>query len=134
MRFRNIGIAQCVTLSKILNDTDTFYRYQIFPIPIPVIFSVPNFSDTGSETFSTTKFYRYRFRDFFQYHFFPIPVPIPPKKENNCRYWELPVLGIPGTATSHSGIAKKKVGSDPCQVPIPETPPLCMSQKPVNHQ
>ena len=48
----------------------------------------------SSETFSGTKFFRYRFRDFFpvpifsdtgfetffRYQFFPIPVPIPPKK------------------------------------------------------
>ena len=42
---------QCVTVPKIFNDTDTdtFFRYQIFPIPIPVLFPVPNFSDTGSE-------------------------------------------------------------------------------------
>ena len=30
---------------------------------------VPNFSDTGSETFSGTIFFRYRFRDFFRYRF-----------------------------------------------------------------
>ena len=39
-----------------------FFRYQIFSIPIPVLFSVPNFSDTGSETF-------------FRYQILPIPVP-----------------------------------------------------------
>ena len=67
-----------------------FFRYQIFPIPVPILFSgtkffryryryffpVPNFSDTGSGTFfryqilpipvprlfSGTKFFRYRFR------------------------------------------------------------------------
>ena len=53
-----------------------FFRYQIFTIPIPVLFSgtkffryrfldffpVPSFSDTGSETFSGTIFFRYRFR------------------------------------------------------------------------
>ena len=65
-----------------------FFRYQIFLIPIPVLFPVPNFfwyrfrdffpvpnfSDTGSETF-------------FQYQYFPIPVPIPPKK------WKIPGTG-----------------------------------------
>ena len=47
-----------------LNDTntDTFIRYQIFSIPIPVLFSIPNFLDTGSETF-------------FRYSILPIPVP-----------------------------------------------------------
>ena len=57
-------------------------------------------TDTSSETFPGTKFFRYRFRDFFRYHFFPIPVPIlfsgtsffsipvpiPPKKVENSRY------------------------------------------------
>ena len=56
------------------------FRYQIFSIPVLRLFSgtkffryrfrdffpVPNFSDTGSETF-------------FRYQFFSIPVPIPPK-------------------------------------------------------
>ena len=65
-----------------------FFRYQIFPIPVPRLFSgtkffryrfryfftVPNFSDTGTETF-------------FRYQFFPIPVPIPPKK------WKIPDTG-----------------------------------------
>ena len=62
---------QCVTVPIILNNTNIFFRYQIFSIPIPVLFSVPNFS----ETFSDTKFDRYRFRDFFRYQIFPIPVP-----------------------------------------------------------
>merc|ERR1719222_1372607 len=47
-------------------DTDTFIRYQIFSIPIPVLFLVLNFTDTGSETF-------------FWCQIFPIPVPIPPE-------------------------------------------------------
>ena len=69
-----------------------FFRYQIFPIPVPILFSgtkffryryryffpVPNFSDTDTGTF-------------FRYQIFPIPVPIPPKK-----------MKIPGTGTSHS--------------------------------
>ena len=96
------GREQCVTVPKMLNNTDTG------------TFSVPNFSDTGSETFFRyqilpisskflnfcekissgtkffkmpvprlfpgTKFFRYRFRDFFPVPFFPIPVPIPLKK------------------------------------------------------
>ena len=56
---------QCVTVPKILNDTDIpilFFLYQIFPIPMPVLYSIPNLSDTGSETFSGTKFFRYWFR------------------------------------------------------------------------
>ena len=44
------------------------HRYQIFPIPVPRLFS-------------DTKFYRYRFR----YQIFPIP----PEKMKNSRYWYL---------------------------------------------
>ena len=61
------------------------------------------FSGTSSDTFSGTKFFRYRFRyffpvpnfsdtdtgTFFRYQIFPIPVPIPPKK-----------MKIPGTGNS----------------------------------
>ena len=64
-------------------------------------FSVPNIFDSSSKTFSGTKFFRYRFRDFFpvpnfsdtgsetffRYQFVPIPVPIPPKK------WKIPGTG-----------------------------------------
>ena len=75
----------CVTVLRILNDADTntfsgtkyfryryqyFFRYQMFPIPVP-------------RSFSNTKIYRYRFRDFFREHFFPISVPIPPEKMKN---------------------------------------------------
>ena len=70
---------QSVTVPNILNDTDTFFRYQLFSIPIPLLFSVPNISDTGSETF-----FRYRFR-------------------YNQKNEKFPVPGIPGTGTSHSG-------------------------------
>ena len=41
---------------------------------------IPNVSDTGSETFSGTKLFRYWFRDFFRYQIFPISVPKPPNK------------------------------------------------------
>ena len=71
-----------------LNDTYTFFRYKIFSITIPVLFPVPNFSDTGSETFfryqilpipvpilfSGTKFFRYRFRYHEKKWKFPVPV------------------------------------------------------------
>ena len=65
---------QCVTVpSKMLNDTDTFFRYQIFPISIPVLFLVPNFTNTDSETF-------------FRYQIIPIPDPKPPAKMKNSWY------------------------------------------------
>ena len=76
-------------------DIDTFFRYHIFPIPIPVLFTGtnffryrnffpgPNFSDTDTKTFSGTNFFRYRYR----YH-----------QKNE----KIPVPGIPGTGTSHS--------------------------------
>ena len=68
-------LQQCVTVPKILNDTDTDtfsgtkyfrYRYRYF-------FPIPNFTDTGSDTF-------------FRYQIFPIPVPIPPEKMKNSRF------------------------------------------------
>ena len=59
---------------------DIFFRYQNFSRPIPRLFSVPKFFETGSETFFGTKFFRDRFRDFFRYQIFSIPVPIPSKK------------------------------------------------------
>ena len=87
-----ITLIQSVTVPKIFNDTDTdtFFRYQIFPIPVPRLFSgtkffryrfryffpVPNFSDTGSETFSDTNFFRYRFRYHQKNEKFPVTVPI----------------------------------------------------------
>ena len=46
-----------------LNETEfeTFFWYQIFPIPNPI----PNLSDTESDYFSDTKFLRYRIQYFF---------------------------------------------------------------------
>ena len=46
--------------------SETFFRYQILPIPVPRLFPVPNFSDTGSDT--TRK-----------YEKFPVPIPVPIK-------------------------------------------------------
>ena len=34
-----------------LNNTNTFFRYQIFPTPVSRLFQVPNVSDTGSGIF-----------------------------------------------------------------------------------
>ena len=56
-----------------------FLCYQIFSIPIPVLFLISNFSDTGSKTF-------------FRYQILPIPVLIPPEKMKSSRYREFPVL------------------------------------------
>ena len=78
-----------MTVPKLLNDTDTdtFIRYQIFSIPIPVLFSVPNFLDTGSETF-------------FRYSILTIPVPrLFPVPNFNDTGSEI----FSGTGTSHSG-------------------------------
>ena len=58
-----------------LNETNT----NTFPVPI--------FSDNSFKTFSGTKCFRYRFRDFFGTNSFPIMVPIPPKK------WKIPGTG-----------------------------------------
>ena len=54
-------------------DSSTFCRYQIFPIPVPKLFSNTKFTDTGSQTFSGNKFFRYQF--------VLILVPIPPPKK-----------------------------------------------------
>ena len=45
------------------NRIRNFFRYQIFPIPNPILFSIPNFYDTESDTFFDTKFFRYRIRN-----------------------------------------------------------------------
>ena len=42
----------CDSTSNVMRYRYQYYfRYQIFLIPIPVLFSVPNFSNTGSQTF-----------------------------------------------------------------------------------
>ena len=88
-------------------------------------FSAPNIFDSSSQTFSGTKFFRYRFRDFFpvlnfsdtgsdtflRYQIFPIPVPRLFSGTNFFRYRfryhqkneKFPIPGIPGTGTSNSG-------------------------------
>merc|ERR1712037_936459 len=107
---------------RYLYDTDTHHKSYKFL----------NFGDVNkgfsSETFSGTKFFRYRFRDFFpvpnfsdtgsetffRYQFFPIPVPRLFSVTNFFRYRfryhkkneQFPVPGIPGTGTSHSDISK----------------------------
>ena len=80
-------------LKNFKTGSDIFFRYQIFLRPIPRLFSVPNFSETGSETFFGTNFFRDRFRDFFRYQIFSIPVPIPSKKLKNSREREFPEPG-----------------------------------------
>ena len=81
-------------------SSDIFFRYQIFLRPIPRLFLVPNFSETGSETFFGTNFFRDRFQDFFWYQIFSIPVPIPSKKLKKSREREFPGTGchtlVPG--------------------------------------
>ena len=61
------------------NRIRNFFRYKIFPIPNPILFSIPNFFDTESDIFFDTKFFpiqnpilfsipiffRYRIRYFF---------------------------------------------------------------------
>ena len=75
---QNVGRYRYRYFFPVLNifdtDTGTFFRYQIFPIPVPRLFSdtkfdryrfrdffpVPNFSDTGSDTTRKMKNSRYR--------------------------------------------------------------------------
>ena len=93
-----------------LNETEskTFFRYQIFsipnpilfcdtnffPIPIPILFSIPKKIETDTNTFIDTKnfrnqvflipnpilfsipnFFRYQYRYFFRYQILPKPIP-----------------------------------------------------------
>ena len=65
---------QCVTVpSKMLNDTDTFSGTKYFRYRYWYFFSVPNFTNTDSETF-------------FRYQIIPIPIPKPPAKMKNSWY------------------------------------------------
>ena len=96
-------------------------------------FSVQNIFDSSSKTFSGTKFFRYRFRDFFpvpnfsdtgsdtflRYQIFPIPVPRLFSGTNFFRYRfryhqkneKFPIPGIPGTGTSNSAVHKISVST-----------------------
>ena len=51
-----------------LNETEseTFFRYQIFPIPNPILVLIPNLFNTESDTFFDTKFSRYRIRNYLK--------------------------------------------------------------------
>ena len=44
------------------NRVRYFFRYQIFPIPNPILFSIPIFSNNESDTYFNTNFFRYRIR------------------------------------------------------------------------
>ena len=48
-----------------LNETEseTFFRYQILPIPNPILFPIPNIFNTESYTFFDTKKFRYRIQN-----------------------------------------------------------------------
>ena len=54
---------QCATVPKMLNDTviNTFFRYHIFLILIPVLFRYQIFQIPVPKLFSSTKFFRYRY-------------------------------------------------------------------------
>jgi len=45
------------------NLIQNFFRYQIFSIPNPILFPIPNFSDTETDPFFDTKIFRYRIRN-----------------------------------------------------------------------
>ena len=57
--------SQCVTVPKMLDDTDTdtFFRYQIFSIPIPVLFSVANLPGTGNSRYQYVTLWFYILQD-----------------------------------------------------------------------
>ena len=53
-----------------------FFRYQNFSKPIPILFSIPEFFETESDTCFDTKNFRNRYRYFFRYQIFSKPIPI----------------------------------------------------------
>ena len=77
-----------------LNETEseTFFRYQIFPIPNPILLSIPFFFDTESDTF-----FRYRIRYFFQYQIFRYRI------RSHQKNRKVPKQRSFETETSHSG-------------------------------
>ena len=54
-----------------------FFRYQNFTKPIPILFSIPKFFETDTDTFFDTNFFRNRYRYFFWNQKFSKPIPIP---------------------------------------------------------
>ena len=66
-----------------------FFRYQNFTKPIPILFSIPNFFETDTDTFFETKIFRNRNRYFFRYQFFLKPIPIPSQQLEKFRNREV---------------------------------------------
>ena len=65
------------TKPKLFSDTKIFryriryfFRYQNFPKPIPILFSIPKIFETDTDTFFETYFFRNRYRYFFETYFF----------------------------------------------------------------
>ena len=54
-----------------------FFRYQNFTKPIPILFLIPKFFETDTDTFFDTIFFRNRYRYFFWNQKFSKPIPIP---------------------------------------------------------
>ena len=91
--------------NKIRKKNKSFFYIIFFPVPVPILFPVPNFSDTGSDTFfryqifpipipvlfSGTKFFRYRYRYFFPVPNFSDTGSDTTKKNENSRFREFPV-------------------------------------------
>ena len=71
-----------------LNNTDTFFRYKIFSIPVLFLVSICEIPKSVSVPVLRL----------FPVPIFLISVPIPPKND------KFPVVGIPGTGTSHSDV------------------------------
>ena len=77
----NVNLIRFATVcdeTQNLNETEseTFFRYQIFSIPNPILFSIPIFFDTDTDTFFDTKILRNRYQYFFRYQNFSKPIPI----------------------------------------------------------
>ena len=79
------------------------FLHQIVPILVPRLFPVPNFSETNSETYFGTNFFRYRFRDFFGTKSVLRPVP---------GLFSVPIFSDTGSDTT------RKKNNFPVPVPI----------------
>merc|ERR1711983_763031 len=114
--------------NKIAKLALNFFLYQIYLIPVR-----RHFSGTGSETFSGTKFFRYRFRyfftvpnfsdtgteTFFRSQIFPIPVPILFYGTKFFRYRYRDFFPVPIFSDTGSDTTKKMKNSRYREFPVP---------------
>ena len=91
-------------ITRLERKTNPFL-FKFFPVSVPILFPVLKFSDTGSDTFSGTKFFRYRYRYFFPVPNFSDTGSDTTKKNENSRYryvtlWSPQPMGIYSSPSS----------------------------------